>query len=91
VLEVYVNGARLEPWQERRKAAGRGEPIRGGEREEDDAKKSREERQGSHGIPLPEDRVAAKGGPGGRSHTGWSLTGGCRPPRVSARRCAREI
>ena len=40
MLDVDVLRARLEPWQERRKAAGGREPVHGGKHEEHDAKKS---------------------------------------------------
>src|SRR6478672_2600768 len=47
VLDGDVSGARLEPREKRGKATRWNEPVRGGDSKEQDAKKSRDQRQGS--------------------------------------------
>jgi hypothetical protein len=57
VLHGDVSGARLEPREKRGKATRWYEPVHGGDGEEEDAKKSGDQRQGSvHRADVREDR-----------------------------------
>jgi hypothetical protein len=56
VLDGDVSGARLEPRENRGKATRWNEPVHGGDGKEQDAKKSRDQRQGSvHRADVRED------------------------------------